>query len=347
MASLENELQRLKTDIAKMVERAYVVLDHPTLSDAQAQKLERAMDCFEDLPELLESITTRQKDRPPVLKTALAKFSPMLAKDYKDHVGKVIFPTYVQPKLDGVRMTAGPIGPNRQVPLRSRGDKNASAGAHADLLRVLESRLPEGIILDGEMYAHDVNFQELVHRYKKPDAEMLAYHVFDLFDAREPDMGFEERLRWLSEVVGPMAKETPYVVLVPTKIVRSQAEFDAAHKDFVAQGYEGTIVRSRNAKYHMTRTAELLKRKDFDTDEFRIVGAKPGKGAHLGAVVWDLETKAGARFHATMKAPLDERRQMYDARAKYVGKMLTVQFQGTSRDGIPRFPVGLAIRDYE
>lgn len=276
-------------------------------------------------------------------------FSPMLAKDYKDFAGKIAFPAYVQPKLDGVRMVAGPFGPGGAIAFRSRGDKNASQGTHADLRRVLEARLPGGIVLDGEMYAHGVAFQELVHRYKKPGAqdERLAYHVFDLFDASDPNMPFEDRLRRLREIVGPMSKETPYIMLVPTKIVRTQAEFDATHKEFVAQGYEGSMVRSGNAKYHMGRTADLLKRKDFDADEFKIVGAKPGKGAHLGAVVWELATRTGAKFHATMKAPLDERRRMYQARNDYMGKALTVQFQGTSKDGIPRFPVGLAVRDYE
>jgi ATP-dependent DNA ligase len=341
---MEAELKRLKEDLEKIVERAYAVLDHPNMTNEQAIVLEKAMDCFEDLPGILDAISG-PKRRPAVLTT----FSPMLAKDYKDFSGKIAFPAYVQPKLDGVRMTAGPRGPDGKVPVKSRGDKNASPGVHADLRRTLEARLPEGIVLDGEMYAHGLAFQELVHRYKKPDAKdaMLAFYVFDLFDANEPDMGFSERNRWLSEIVGPMAQETPYIVLVPTKVVRSQAEFDAAHKEFVAQGYEGTMIRSRNGKYHMGRTADLLKRKDFDTDEFAIVGAKPGKGAHLGAVVWDLATKTGARFHATMKAPLDVRRKMYEDRAKYIGKALTVQYQGTSRDGIPRFPVGLAVRDYE
>ena len=33
--------------------------------------------------------------------------------------------------------------------------------------------------------------------------------------------------------------------------------------------------------------------------------------------------------------------------AEYVGKKLTVRYQELTDDGIPRFPVGIAIRDYE
>jgi DNA ligase-1 len=31
----------------------------------------------------------------------------------------------------------------------------------------------------------------------------------------------------------------------------------------------------------------------------------------------------------------------------FLGKMLTVQYQNLTPDGIPRFPVGLSFRDYE
>lgn len=34
-------------------------------------------------------------------------------------------------------------------------------------------------------------------------------------------------------------------------------------------------------------------------------------------------------------------------KSKYIGKNLTVQFQNLTDAGIPRFPVGLEIRDYE
>jgi len=350
MTELRSELERLKTDLGRITETSYELLDHPEMTDKNADALEQAMNCFEDIPDILDSIVADLK-KPKVRtgKVASKKFSPMLAKDYKEHKDRISFPAYVQPKLDGVRLIAGPVQTDGSILFRSRTDKNSSSSIHPDLKKAISKGLPEGILLDGEMYAHNVAFQDLVHMYKKPDADMLSYHVYDMYDPENPDLPFEERTRQLQAILSPMARQTPYIVFVPTKVVRSQAELDAAHVDFVSNGYEGTMVRSRSAPYRMTRTADLLKRKDFDTDEFRIVGAKPGKGAHLGAVVWDLEVpgKPGSRFHAVMKAPLNERRQMFQNKDRYIGKMLTVQFQGKSKEGTPRFPVGIAIRDYE
>ena len=352
-SKLTIELERLKTDLGKITDKSYALLDHPEMTDKSAGALEKAMDCFEDLPDILDSIQASLKANKPSTsrngqrRIPVPKFSPMLAKDYKDYKDRIRFPVYVQPKLDGVRLIAGPTQDDGSVQFRSRTAKNSSSGIHPDLRQVLVDYLPDGIVLDGELYAPDIPFQELVHRYKKPDSKMLMYYVYDLYDTQSPEMPFEERTKKLAEIVGPMAKRTPYLVLVPTTLVRSQAELDRAHENFVSNGYEGTILRMGSAPYRMTRTADLLKRKDFDTDEFRIVGAKPGKGAHEGAVVWDLETPTGSRFHATMKTTLDERRQMFKNKDRYIGKMLTVQFQGKSKDGIPRFPVGISIRDYE
>ena len=43
----------------------------------------------------------------------------------------------------------------------------------------------------------------------------------------------------------------------------------------------------------------------------------------------------------------DERKKQYKEGKKYIGKMLTVKYQELTNDHVPRFPVGLAIRDYE
>jgi DNA ligase-1 len=41
------------------------------------------------------------------------------------------------------------------------------------------------------------------------------------------------------------------------------------------------------------------------------------------------------------------RTDFYKNAAKYIGKKLTVKYQELTKDGIPRFPVGIAIRDYD
>jgi len=42
-----------------------------------------------------------------------------------------------------------------------------------------------------------------------------------------------------------------------------------------------------------------------------------------------------------------QREEHYKNYKKYIGKMLTVRFQNLTALGVPRFPVGVCIRDYE
>ena len=44
---------------------------------------------------------------------------------------------------------------------------------------------------------------------------------------------------------------------------------------------------------------------------------------------------------------LKERRHRLNEFKDYLGKKLTVKYQELTNHGIPRFPIGLGIRDYE
>jgi len=55
-------------------------------------------------------------------------------------------------------------------------------------------------------------------------------------------------------------------------------------------------------------------------------------------------TPEGKEFKAKLKGAIDELGEYLVNFHKYNGKQLTVQYQGLTPDGIPRFPVGLRIR---
>jgi DNA ligase-1 len=39
--------------------------------------------------------------------------------------------------------------------------------------------------------------------------------------------------------------------------------------------------------------------------------------------------------------------ELFQNGSEYVGKKLTIRFQELTDEGLPRFPVGIAFRDYE
>nr|HPQ79804.1 hypothetical protein [Candidatus Dojkabacteria bacterium] len=84
---------------------------------------------------------------------------PMLAKDYKNESHKVVFPCYVQPKLDGMRALGGK---DRDIISRK--------GKVIDTMEHIQEDLNDLIcvdLLDGELYAHGISFQENMKLIKK------------------------------------------------------------------------------------------------------------------------------------------------------------------------------------
>ena len=116
-------------------------------------------------------------------------------------------------------------------------------------------------------------------------------------------------------------------------------------------GLEGIMVRSNQREYIGGRAGtNLYKLKSFEDDEFEIVGyngVMSEAGILLNRPVWKVITKAGQEFLASAPGTHAEQEQQWEDRDKIVGKMLTVKYQNLSKDGIPRFPKGVAIRDYE
>jgi DNA ligase 1 len=266
---------------------------------------------------------------------------PMLALKYDDRKHNVVWPAFVQPKLNGVRCLMERRGD--EIIFHSRGNKQFTTLDHlkSDALAVMK----DGEILDGELYSHgDITFQELVSlikNEKKSDPARVAQYVkFWNYDRCE-DVPFLKRVSRLVEHGA--------IVRVPTYRVQNEDEMRHYHAAFCQDGYEGTMVRSGSDDPYrfQYRSPSLLKVKDFQTEEYQIVGAEEGVGKSEGQATFICKTATGRTFGCRCKGTDEMRREQWANRASYVGKMLTVKFQTLSDDGVPVFPVGEIVRDYE
>jgi ATP-dependent DNA ligase len=257
---------------------------------------------------------------------------PMLAGKWEEKSKNIKEPFFVQPKLDGVRVIIG------KTETLSRTGKVFFMPHIEAAVRPL---LQEGQFLDGELFSDELTFQEItgVCGAKKNTSQHLnkiRFHVFDYFDLANLDEPFEERIKKLFRF-------EKVVELVPTTLVTNKKDVAKWHETFVSQGHEGIMVRDRNGKYALNqRSNHLLKYKAFQTEEYTITGASEGKGPDAGTVIWECGT-----FNVRPKGTREQRTEWFQKREEYIGKKLTVQFQNLTDGGVPRFPVGLAIRDYE
>ena len=92
----------------------------------------------------------------------------------------------------------------------------------------------------------------------------------------------------------------------------------------------------------------MQKLKKFIDEEFEIIDyTTPDTGKEVGCVIWICKTKDGKKFNVRPSGNYQERKNLYKNAKKFIGKMLTVRYQELTNGKVPRFPVGVAIRDYE
>lgn len=276
------------------------------------------------------SLTEVEKRQPIVL--------PMLAHPYEDRSHTVTYPCYVQPKLDGVRALIIKDGEN--VSIYSRKGKKFTCLDHIE--RIVRKMPQEKIIMDGELYTPDITFQQICSAVKKKSdlTELIHFYWYDIADTTS---GFKERNQAIDSSIS-----APYIVKVETFIVESFEDLLIAHKKFSLDGFEGTMVRSPSQPYVFKhRSTSLLKLKDFKDEEFEIIGGKEGEGKSKGQCVFRCRTSEGKEFDVRCIGENSVREEQLRNLSSYIGKKLTVKFQDWTDDGKPKFPVGIAIRDYE
>lgn len=279
-------------------------------------------------------------------------YFPMLAQTYdskKNKKNSIIFPCFVQPKLDGLRCLS--FLSHEGVICQSRTGGIFETTAHIGLaLEPILRQFPD-IVLDGELYTDKIPFEELAGLIKKKklsdtDKErmkLVSYHVYDCYHTSHTDMNFNDRSQLIFDL---LSKKLSPITLVSTIHIENEKEFKQKFAEFVSQGYEGIMLRNKKGAYHLNyRSHDLQKYKEFMEDEYEIVNFKEGDGRDKGTVVWICKTLDGNEFNVRPRGTNDMRREWFTNGSSHVGKMLTVIYQELSDHGIPRFPVGKSIRD--
>ena len=270
----------------------------------------------------------------------------MLAKTFSKDGGKIKWPAYAQPKLDGHRCTAL-IDGSGKCTLWSRGRKPILSMPH--IVAAYESLGLVNAQFDGELYNCDYHakFEELSHLIRQskpmPGHEVVEHHCYDMIEAG----GFESRLAHRDQILSV----TPHPKLVPVETIPVEDEdaLMAAFDHFLKIGYEGVMVRNAAGEYlgHPThRSPDLQKVKEFDDDEFMVIGVSThGRGKMAGKAMFRCRTKDGAEFDAKLVGNMDALKQYVENPALAEGRMLTVKFQGyTTKSTVPRFPVAMRFR---
>lgn len=271
--------------------------------------------------------------------------NPMLAHPYEKKKKHVSSGWLTQPKLDGVRCLTKMSPEGSEVIYKSRGNKLYQTLGHLDKgVSALLQELPDGTLLDGEIYCHGLPLNEINAAVKKENetTPILQYWVYDLYIPSQPDLTYVERSVLLG---GAWIKAKPPACIknTPTGIIDDLTDIKRQFASHIENGFEGIMLRDPKGVYTLNqRSAGLLKYKEFDTTEFLIVERLYDKD---GLLVLECETTdIIGTFTVVPKGGVKYRKEL-DKQTNLVGKYLTVQHQGWGINGSPIFPVGVAIRE--
>lgn len=305
-----------------------------------------------------EALWIKQKDRKGYTETIPESkpFLPMLAHSYDKQSHKVKWPAILQPKLDGICCLAWYDKIQQKVVMMSRAGKPFNNNVLAHLVEELELLLKgTDIVLHGELYNHELkdDFQTIVSGIKRDEpnehSEKIQYHVYDIVDE---ELQFHKRNKVLTDLLFNSKHDFSYLKVVSSILINNEQDLKIVNDQYLANGYEGSMIKNLVGMYKINgRSYDLLKYKQFDDDEFEIVGAEQNKGKQSNQCSILCKTKSGTIFAVKPKGT-DEQREAYwntHLNNKLVGKMLTVRYFGytTGDNPVPRFPIGVSLRDYE
>ena len=270
------------------------------------------------------------------------QLSPMLAQKYKDAKKHIDWSNcWAQPKLDGFRCIAR--RELNRVTLMSRGFKFFNAPhLEKELMGILKN---VGDALDGELYIHGkpINIISSSVNRGEPVDSRVEYHVYDT-DSFSGD--YKQRRQHLCSRL-MAADKLNKVKEVPTFNIKTEKELMKLHRTFVKEGFEGTIIRHGKLPYENDKRSKgLIKLKTLCDEEFKIVGAKTGRGKFRVCCIFECETGAGNRFEVPAPGTLQDRKECWIHHKEYIGQFLTVRYPYYTKTDkpVPFHPVAVRVR---
>jgi DNA ligase 1 len=296
-------------------------------------------------------------------------FKPMLAPNEVIDIKTLKYPLLVSYKLDGIRCIF------KDGEMYSRALKqfpNVQLRARFEHLKKFSK--DRGIILDGELLAKSLTFNELSGITRQLDKELpddLEFYCFDAIENENYNQPFRDRTFLLDNLF--TGRNPNYYTTISQWAIHQSDEIAGLYENALAWGCDGLILRDPEGKYKFGRGTVkeglIFKMKPFQTFDAKIIdviqGTEVREGAEkkineLGRSVTSkkladrvLIEKASAfvvkyedkDLKVSIAMTDKEKEEVWINRANYIGR--TIEYKGMlvgSKD-LPRHPVFLRFRD--
>jgi DNA ligase-1 len=194
--------------------------------------------------------------------------------------------------------------------------------------------------LDGELWVGRGRYEEvssIVRRALPHDGwRQIRFLVFDL-----PEHGgsFDQRVVAMRRLATQV--KSPFLMVVEQQNLASEEALMIRLQAVIDKGGEGLILHRKAARYKSGRSHDLLKLKPFTDAEATVIGYRPGQGKFVGQVgSLKVRTDQGRVLYIGSGLSHEQRRNPPPLQSR-----ITFRYQGLTKNGIPRFPRFLRIRE--
>ncbi len=251
--------------------------------------------------------------------------SIMLADTYQE--GLDVSQYWVSEKLDGVRA-------------RWDGTHLLSRGGYVFTPPEWFTEHFPTIALDGELWIGRKRYEDTASIVRKQFPHEGWRQVrFMVFDLPDHNGTFDERVMTMKSLASQI--DSLYITIIQQRTFSNEEDLRKEWQSVLDIGGEGFMLHKKTARYMPGRSQYLLKFKSFTEAEATVIGYRHGKGkftGHIGSLKVQIGTEIV--FYIGTGLSNAQRRAPPPLHSR-----ITFRHQGFTKNGIPRFPVFLRIRD--
>jgi DNA ligase 1 len=297
-------------------------------------------------------------------------FTPLLAPNQKVDLDTISYPLLASRKMDGCRClfikgqmltrSLKPV-PNKQL--------------HKLFKDIIEYTNEYDVILDGEIFSTELNFQQIIHFFMTEDLgeekipESLKFHCFDMIknmDLAEP---------FIYRVDNYTKLELKNLIPLPQVQVNSAEEVRMLFEEVISKNFEGLILRCPESRYKCgrgtLREGIIYKVKPFVTTESKVIDiiqateVDPNAEKKITELGYSktsqkkedrmLIERASAvkvlykdqEVKVTLACTNEEKEEIWLHKNNYIGKYIEYKFMevGMKEGGLPRHPTSIRWRN--
>lgn len=279
------------------------------------------------------------------------EFTPQKAHSSNDYAHKIVFPCYIECKLDGMRCMLDASG----NALSKQGEP-LEFPKHWDGVAEIAERYGG---LDAEVYAGlknngGLSLQSIISAFRKAnkDTPKLKLYVYDI---PLPGATMVERVELLTALdIEVKNNGISFIEVVLPAVVHNFEQIEAYTSKMIALGYEGAMVRNFKGVYEFgKRSYDLLKVKKRLDAEALVLSSRIDKNGDGVLTVEAVNGKqSGVQFDCLMKKDSDPvmNYRKYENSLLLIGQYITYEYEDVGDDtaearGKPQKPCGVAIRE--